>query len=95
MFKRPKRPPGGEAESPPVRVRTYPIPQRATNENVQSWIDATTERIPPHPVDITNLQTYLRHKDRKRWERLQRDFAWMEATLTQLGINPEDARWVL
>lgn len=53
---------------------------------------ARTKRAPARPA---NVRRALAQADPRRWERMQRDLAWMELRLGEMGLNPDDARWYL
>lgn len=38
---------------------------------------------------------YASARDPRRWNRLNRDYAWLEATMEEMGMNPKDARFLL
>lgn len=38
---------------------------------------------------------YAKARDPRRFKRLQSDYAWLEATMEEMGMNPKDARFLL
>lgn len=38
---------------------------------------------------------YASSRNPKRWNRLLRDYAWLEKTMREMGMNPKDARYLL
>jgi hypothetical protein len=72
-------------------------PRSPQGTEINSWFEAANRResTPPRRTDIDQLQAYLKAKNPVRWRRLQRDFKWAGSTIQKLGMNPEDARWLL
>lgn len=50
---------------------------------------------PPTYQTRETLKKYLWHNNSVRYKRLQRDFEWAQRCLEELGLNPEDARFLL
>lgn len=42
-----------------------------------------------------DIQTTIRESNPIRWARLQRDYRWVQRRMKKMGLNPEDARWIL
>ena len=38
---------------------------------------------------------YAKTRDARRWNRLQQDYAWLKGVMEDMGMNPEDARFLL
>lgn len=70
-------------------------PRPATKAEVQDWLLSAREQTPPRKTDVSTLRQYMQSKSRRRWLRLQRDYAWIQEEMVKLGANPEDARWLL
>jgi hypothetical protein len=49
----------------------------------------------PKPQTIQEVKQLLTWKDPMRMRRMRKDFAWMEKQLAKMGLNPEDARYLL
>lgn len=51
----------------------------------------------PYYSDRTRQQIrdYMNEKYKWRWRRLQRDYRWLERVMKKIGLNPEDARYLL
>lgn len=86
--------------TPPGLPATHPgasqgPPRHLTNDDIDGWMDAASKRNPPRKLDRKTLQSYLKAKNLRRWNRLQRDLRWAEEELGALGLNPEDARWMI
>jgi hypothetical protein len=74
--------------------RAEPAPPALTIEEAN--ILRINQAMPPILKLRRLCQAHLARVDRKRWARLQKDFAWAKNTLyDQLGMNPEDTRWIL
>ena len=50
---------------------------------------------PPSPLDVVQRRDYLKAKNPMRWRRMTADFRWAQKQLLQIGIDPEDVRWLL
>lgn len=72
-------------------------PRDLTDRDVVSWDDAlnTREGGTTRPQTIEEVRTLLRKKDPVRWWRIKRDHRWMQKQMLKLGLNPEDARFLL
>lgn len=44
---------------------------------------------------MSRVRQVIAQRDPRRWARMQRDFAWMEKQMIELGLDPEDARYLL
>lgn len=38
---------------------------------------------------------YARARNNKRFERLQKDYAWLRRMMAEMGMNPDDAKFLL
>lgn len=76
--------------------RRQPIPRALTERDVDSWMEAASQRTPPAEAHKTILRRWLRARNVRKYDRLQRLMRWAEEELAQgKGILPEDARWIL
>lgn len=41
------------------------------------------------------LREFMKSRSRRKWNRLQRDFRWLQLEMVEAGLNPEDARFLL
>ncbi len=41
------------------------------------------------------IRDFFQARNRWRWNRLQRDYAWLRKEMKKVGLNPEDARYLL
>lgn len=53
------------------------------------------DRRPPTYQTRETIKKYLWHKNSYRYNRLKRDFEWAQQCVEELGLNPEDARFLL
>jgi hypothetical protein len=73
-----------------------PIPQPLSTNDRDSWLEAASHRNPPAMPDIQKLRTWLRNRNRWKYDSLQRLIRWAEKQyFKEFGIYPEDARWLL
>jgi hypothetical protein len=58
------------------------------------WDDLPDE---PYYADATRkkLAEHIEKQNRRRWRRLQNDYKWLQSEMLKLGLNPEDARFLL
>ena len=47
------------------------------------------------PSNLATLRKRIYSLSPVRWKRMQRDFRWMQKQMKKMGLNPEDARWLL
>ena len=61
--------------------------------------DVGWEDVPDEPfydaATRKHLQDHIASKNKWRWRRLQRDYRWVEKEMKKLGLNPEEARFLL
>lgn len=50
---------------------------------------------PSSDLDRDNLRAYFAGEHPRRWDRIRMDHLWMQRELERLGLNPEDARYLL
>ena len=67
-----------------------------TEEDRLSWYDAGTSR-PKGPADrtIQDVRALVRNRNPVRWRQLQKNFKWVQKEMRKMGLNPEDARYLL
>lgn len=67
-----------------------------TEEDRTGWQEAMDSREQSiKPRTIQDVQALLRHRNPIRWNQLRRDFRWMQKEMKRMGLNPEDARYIL
>jgi hypothetical protein len=86
-------PPGMPHTGP--NAKTPGEPRFIGDDVIDGWLKAASQRKPPAKRDRATLRNYLHARSPWRWRRLQRDLRWAERQLLRLGMNPEDARWIL
>lgn len=60
------------------------------------WDNALTERSKDAPPKtLTSIRTLIKNKNPVRWWQLQRDFKWVQKEMKKMGLNPDDARYIL
>lgn len=47
------------------------------------------------PKTHNQIRAMLRSLNRRRWDRLQKDFQWVQREMIKTGLNPDDARFLL
>lgn len=72
-------------------------PRDLTYEDRESWADAQDERMsaPPPPKKIEDIQALIRNRNPVKWHQVRKDFRWVQKEMKRLGLNPEDARFIL
>lgn len=75
--------------------RPTPVRRPLHRGDVDGWLAAAEQRDPPRKRDRETLRNYLMSKNPRRWKALQRHLRWVESEMLSLGVNPEDARWLL
>lgn len=67
-----------------------------TDDDRNAWADAQDSREKAiKPRTIQDVQVLIRNRNPIRWAQLQRDFRWMQKEMKRMGLNPEDARYIL
>ena len=87
---------GVRGGTPPGMSPTSGGDQRhISQDDKDAWLDAASKRTPPRRIDRDSLRSYLQARNPWRWRSLQRQIRWAENEMLKLGLNPEDARWML
>jgi len=58
------------------------------------WDDIPSEPYYPDRTRV-KMREFFSQRNRRRWNRLQRDFGWLKNEMKKTGLNPEDARFIL
>lgn len=66
-----------------------------TEDDLQSWQDAVTKRPTGKAKTEEDVKALIRNRNPVRWWQLQRDFKWVQKEMKKMGLNPEDARFLL
>ncbi len=64
-----------------------------TEQDFDGFRAAADER--PKPRTIEDIRRRLTERNFVRMNRLQKEYRWMQREMKKMGLNPEDARWVL
>lgn len=72
-------------------------PRDLTDEDRAGWADAQDARMssPMRPKTMEDVQRLIRNRNPIRWRQVRRDFRWVQKEMKKLGLNPEDARFIL
>jgi hypothetical protein len=44
---------------------------------------------------LSQIRAFLKSRNRRRWNRLESDFKWLQDEMKKIGLNPDDARFLL
>ena len=83
---------------PEVKPASWSQRRPLTEEDRVGWYDAqdTMRRnMSKEPKNIESVRRLIRHRNPVRWYNLQRDFKWVQKEMKKMGLNPEDARYIL
>lgn len=71
-------------------------PRDLTDEDRLAWDDALDQRArKTKPETLDDIRALIRHRNPIRWRNLQKDYRWVQKEMKKLGLNPEDARYIL
>lgn len=72
-------------------------PRNLTEDDRLGWDDAMDQRqkSPLQPRTVQDVQRLIRNRNPLRWHGIQKDFKWVQKEMKKLGLNPEDARYIL
>ena len=71
-------------------------PRILQQDDIDSWMSAADERSrKPSPSTQDEIVKAIRKRNFVRWWRLKRDYKWLCKEMKRLGLNPEDARFLL
>lgn len=70
-------------------------PHRVTDEELIGWDAAADGRKPPKPATIEEVRAALRRINPVKWHNVQSDYRWVQKQMKKMGLNPEDARFIL
>jgi hypothetical protein len=86
---------GGTPPGMPPTSSPLGEPRHISEDDKAAWLEAASKRTPPRERDRETLRNYLQARNRLKWYRLQGLLRWYEKEMKKLGLNPEDARWIL
>jgi hypothetical protein len=71
-------------------------PRNLTEADRIGWADAQDSRESSmKPRTIEDVKALVRNRNPIRWRQLQGDFRWLQKEMKKMGLNPEDARYIL
>lgn len=78
--------------------RQYKYGDRAplSEADVDSFITASETK--PNKKVVSSKEDIISHMKKSNWvryRRLQKDYKWLQGRMRELGLNPEEARWIL
>lgn len=73
--------------------REGPGPWALSTDDIESFHDAADHRKGPLTQD--QIISVLKLRNWVRWHRLQSDFKWLQKQYKKMGLNPDDARYLL
>lgn len=76
-------------EKPPVR------PRDLTDDDRLQWDTALNQQTRGQQRTHAQVREMLKQRNRLRWWGMQRDFKWLQREMERMGLNPEDARYLL
>lgn len=81
----------------PERYPKPTVPRPLTLEDRAGWADAQDRghKISRKPETLEAVRKLIKHRNPVRWMQLQRDYKWVQKEMKKLGLNPEDARYIL
>ena len=69
-------------------------PRRPSGRELADWYAAAIAR-GIEQEDLDAIRAYIKRHSPRRWERFQRDYRHIGKVISKIGMNPEDARWLL
>jgi hypothetical protein len=70
-------------------------PHRLTPEEYVDWSEAANAGFHLKPQTVEDIRAALRRTNPVKWRQIQADMRWIEKHMKKMGLNPEDARYVL
>ena len=71
--------------------------RRPTEAEWSGWDTALDARVTraSGPSSFDDVRQLIRYRNPVRWHNLQKDFKWVQKQMVRMGLNPEDARYIL
>jgi hypothetical protein len=69
-------------------------PRFLDDRDLSGWFNAAIEAQTSRRTQ-EDIARHIKSRNPIRWRRLQRDLRWVKKEMKKLGLNPEDARWLL
>jgi hypothetical protein len=70
-------------------------PRDLTDDDRAGWDAALSAQPRGKQATIDDVKQLIRHRNPIKWWQMQRDFKWLQGEMKRLGLNPEDARFLL
>lgn len=71
-------------------------PRDLTEYDRAGWADAQDAReAAVTPRTVNSAQRLIRQRNPVKYRRLEKDFKWLQKEMVRIGLNPEDARYIL
>ena len=69
---------------------------RSLNEgDREAWYEAQDKRQGPKFSTIEQVRAHLKKRNAPRYFDLMRQYKWLKKEMVKMGLNPEDARYIL
>lgn len=72
-------------------------PRPLTDQDLAGWdasLDVRAE-MQLKPRTVEGVRALIRHKNPIRWKQFQNNHKWVQKEMKKMGLNPEDARYLL
>lgn len=76
------------------RSKRQSEPRNLTDKDYDAWEAAFSQR-PPEVRTVEQARKAIQHMNPVKWRQLQGDYKWLQRKMKKLGLNPEDARFLL
>lgn len=70
-------------------------PRDLEDDDIEGWESASEAGYHVKPETRSQVQAMLRRSNPVRWAQCQGDLRWAQRQMKKLGLNPEDARFML
>jgi hypothetical protein len=78
-----------------IRV-AIPQPRALSQDDLDGWLAAASQRTPPRDKDVRKLRGWLFGRNPKKYRKLVELMRWAEQEFAERhGLLPEDVRWLL
>lgn len=80
-----------------LKADTSPKPHTLRDADLIGWDVSLSERArrQPKPETWAEVRRAISHENPVRWAQMQSEFRWLKRKMKKMGLNPEDARYVL
>ena len=66
-----------------------------TDDDRLSWDNALSNRTFSKPRNLIEAGERIRLRNPVRWWGMKRDYKWLQKQLKNMGVDPDQARWLL